>query len=120
MRRLLFIEILVVALGLAVAHASAAPMANIMPISDVALAGEAQMAVPYSDGRLSYFTDARGGVLLENAAWSEVSSSKSFITLARNLVTVAAAGLVGALIAVGVGSLWTVRPIRYPFRGGLA
>ena len=118
MRRLLFVEILVVVLGLALSQASAAPMANLTPISDVELAGSAQMAVPYADGRLSYYTETRADDLADSASWGEISSSKSFIALARNLVTVAAMGLFTAMIAVGVRSLWSMDPIRYPLRGG--
>jgi hypothetical protein len=118
MRKLLLIEILVVALGLAVSQASAATMANLAPISDVELAASAQMAVPYSDGRLSYSANARTGEFVESASWGQVSTEASFVVLARNLVTVTAMGLVTAMIAVGVRSLWSIDPIRYPFRGG--
>jgi hypothetical protein len=118
MRRLLFIEILLLGLGLGLSQASAAPMNNLAPISDVELAASAQMATPYADGRLSYYTEARAGNFADSASWSEGTTSDGFVSLARNLITVAAMGLVTAMVAVGVRSLWSMDPIRYPLRGG--
>jgi hypothetical protein len=118
MRKLLLIEIFSIMLTLGLSGAHAAPVANIGPMSDTALTAQAEMAVPYSDGRLAYVLNVRDEIAADRIAMNTQPGGKTFIALARNLATVAATGLVMALASVGVGWLWMVNPIRYPFRIG--
>jgi hypothetical protein len=118
MRKFLLIQIFAVMLGVGVAEAAPTPIGNLAPISNVELYARAQSAIPYSDGRLAYYTEVRAETAAESYTLNAVPAAKSFATLARNLFTVAGIGLIGALGAVGVQSLWVQHPMRDPFTDG--
>jgi hypothetical protein len=118
MRRLLLIPIFAVMLGFGVTGAAAATIGNLAPISNMELYARAQSAIPYSDGRMAYYTEARVETAAESFAVSAAPAAKSFATLVGNLMAVAAIGLLGALGAVGLQSLWMQHPMRDPFTDG--
>lgn len=119
MRRLLLIGLMSLSLGLSAAE-GATRISDLGPISDMQFASAAQMATPYSEGRLVSYIDARNAAPLVEAAWTNDATTKSIAMLIWRALAVAGAGLVATIAAVGVKSLWVQNPIRYYDREGSA
>jgi hypothetical protein len=118
MRRLLLAAILFGA-----ANAYAAPFMNIGPMSDVELASLGQMAVPDAEGRVAY--DATSHDQAKAAAYERHptayirkvdTSSETVTSVVLEMMALVACGLIFALAAVGLRSLWVQHPIRDPYQ----
>jgi hypothetical protein len=118
MRRLLLAAILFGA-----ANAQAAPFVNTGPISYVELASLGQVVVPHADGRLAY--DATSHDQAKAAAYERHpaayerkadTSSETVASVVLEMMALVACGLIFALAAVGLRSLWVQHPIRDPYQ----
>jgi hypothetical protein len=98
--------------------ASAAPFCDPALVSYAQLSWRAQLPAQ-PDERFAFSPERIETVALLDAKASGKTFRKTAVGFLHNVVLLAVAGLVMAMAAVGMRTLWTARPIEYPLYEGL-